>query len=145
MHIEQIATRFDDRPDPQPGDTPIAHPYRARWWLPVIGPTASCALTHLSTDTANSAWQLTAASELAAALGLGRACSTNSALIKSLMRLTQFGFGHFDIEPGHPGCDPCLTLYRTASLVPQRFTRRWPEALQQAHAIDLAELHRQTA
>ena len=38
MNIEQIAIRFTDRPSPTPGDVPIDHLYRQRWWLPIIGP-----------------------------------------------------------------------------------------------------------
>lgn len=72
MNIEQIATRFTDRPHPEPGDISIDHPYRTRWWLPIIGPTATCALTHLATDTTNSDWQITPATELAVSLGLGK-------------------------------------------------------------------------
>ena len=37
MNIEQIATRFTDRPHAEPGDVAIDHPYRARWWLPMPG------------------------------------------------------------------------------------------------------------
>jgi len=80
MNIEQIATRFTDRPNAEPGDVAIDHPYRTRWWLPVIGPTATCALTHLATDTMNSDWQLTPASELAVNLGLGKGTATHAAL-----------------------------------------------------------------
>ncbi len=145
MNIEQIATRFTDRPHPEPGDVAIDHPYRARWWLPIIGPTATCALTHLVTDTMSSDWQLTPASELAVSLGLGKGTTTNSPLIRSLLRLTRFGFGHFDIAPGESGSDPCLTLYRTIGLVPQRLTRNWPQPLQQAHATDLADMYRQAS
>ena len=46
MNIEQIAIRFTDRPYPTPGEVPIDHPYRQRWWLPIIGPTSTCLLNH---------------------------------------------------------------------------------------------------
>ena len=145
MNIEQIATRFTDRPHPEPGDVAIDHPYRAHWWLPIIGPTATCALTHLTADTVSSNWQLTPSTELAVSLGLGRGTATNSPLIRSLERLTRFGFGHFDIAPGESGSDPCLALYRTIGLVPERLTHNWPQPLRHAHAIDLAHMYRQAS
>jgi len=143
MQINLIATRFDNRADPEPGDVSLNHIYRQRWWLPIIGPTASCILSHLSSDNMSSDWRLTPATEMATALGLGKSCSTNSPLIRSLIRLTRFGFGHFDIEPGQANSDPCITIYRTVHLVPDPATRNWPEALQQDHAIALAGIYRQ--
>ncbi len=145
MNIEQIATRFTDRPHPEPGDVAIDHPYRARWWLPIIGPTATCILNHLGDLLDDSNWSVTPALELAVRLGLGKGTGTSSPLIRSLERLTRFGFGHFDIAPGEPNSDPCLTLYRTIALVPERLTRNWPQPLRLAHAIDLADMYRQAS
>jgi len=143
MNIEQIATRFTDHPAPAPGDIPIDHPYRRRWWLPIIGPTATCILNHLADSRDDPpTWSITPALDLAVILGLGKGTGRQSPLIRSLNRLTRFGFGHFDVEPSED-CDRCLTLYRTVGLVPQRLIHDWPPRLQQAHAIDLVELYRQ--
>ncbi len=143
MHIDQIATRFDNRPNPQPGDVPITHHYRQRWWLPIIGPTATCLLTHLAEAGTVDTWTLTPAAELAHALGLGNASTTNSPLIRAFRRIVLFGLGHFDIEPGDHGSDPCITIYRTVPLVPEHHTRRWPHTMRQTHAGDLAAIYRQ--
>ncbi|MBT8240902.1 MAG: hypothetical protein KJN63_06710 [Acidimicrobiia bacterium] len=143
MNIDQIATRFIDRPDPSPGDVPIDDTYRQRWWLPIIGPTATCILNHLAaSNLGTSSWQVTPAPELAVALGLGKGTGKNSSLIRSIDRLTRFAFGTWDVEPGK-SCDPCISLYRTISLVPQRSIAKWPATLRQAHAIDLADLYRE--
>ena len=48
MNIEQIAIQFTDRPHQAPGEVPIDHPYRQRWWLPIIGPTSTCLLSTTS-------------------------------------------------------------------------------------------------
>jgi len=145
MNIDQIATRFIDRPEPSPGDVAVDDTYRRRWWLPVIGPTATCVLNHLTaSDSATSSWHITPTAELAIALGLGKGTGKNSLLIRSIDRLTRFGFGYWDVEPG-PGCDPCISLYRTVGLVPQRSVAKWPTTLQQAHAIDLAARYRKAS
>ena len=144
MHIHRIATRIIDRLDHRPGDVTLDHPYRRRWWLPVIGPTATILLDHLGESTAPN-WQVHDTADLATSLGLGRGTGIHSPLIRTFDRLTRFGFGTFDIEPGHPDADPCVTLWATIGLVPERTTRSWPEAMQHAHAIDLAALHRAAA
>ena len=140
MNLEQIAIRFTDRPHPTPGDVPIDHPYRQRWWLPIIGPTSTCLLNHLATHASNDDWHLTPARTLATAIGLGKGAGKHSPLIRSLDRLTRFGFGHFDIEPNDRS-DPCITLYRTIGFPAPRLTRNWPDDLQQAHALELAEMY----
>ncbi|MFN3217674.1 MAG: hypothetical protein ACE367_14360 [Acidimicrobiales bacterium] len=48
MHIDRIAARIIDRFDHRPGDVELDHPYRHRWWLSVIGPTATVLLDHLT-------------------------------------------------------------------------------------------------
>lgn len=144
MHIEHIATRIIDRLDPRPGDVNLDHPYRRRWWLPVIGPTATVLLDHL-TDHAGTEWVIHDTVDLATSLGLGRGTGLHSPLIRSFNRIGHFGFGTFEIEPGYPDADPCITLWATIGLVPERVTRRWPTAMQHAHAIDLAALHRAAA
>lgn len=144
MHIDHIATRIIDRNDHHPGDVNLAHPYRRRWWLPIIGPTATLLLDHLTehdTDT----WTVHDTTDLATRLGLGRGTGLHSPLLRTLDRLTYFGLGTFDIAPGDPDADPCITLWATVRLVPERFTRTWPDTLQHAHAIDLAALHRAAA
>jgi len=90
---------------PSPRDVPIDHPYRRRWCLPIIGPTATCILNHLGDLDDDSNWSVTPALELAVALGLGKGTGRQSPLIRSLDRLTRFGFGHFDVKPGQ-NCDP---------------------------------------
>ena|GEM_PF-3591635 len=116
MNIDQIiATRFTDHPHQAPGDVPIDHPYRQRWWLPIIGPTSTCLLNHLATQGTNDDWHLTPTRTLATAIGLGKGTGKYSPLIRSLDRLTRFGFGHFDIEPSEQS-DPCITLYRTIGI-----------------------------
>ena len=144
MHIHQIATRLRDRHDHRPGDIHLSHPYRRRWWLPVIGPTATVLLDHLTRLDIHD-WQIHGTAELATALGLGRGAGLHSPLIRTINRLTRYGFGTFDIEPGHADSDPCFTLWSTIRLVPERTTRSWPPAMQQAHAEDLAALHRAAA
>ncbi|MCP3857538.1 MAG: hypothetical protein GY745_08515 [Actinomycetia bacterium] len=144
MHINQIATRITNRSDHRPGEVDISHPYRRRWWLPVIGPTATVLVDHLAT-VGTGDWQIHDTTELATALGLGRGTGLHSPLIRTLERLTRFGFGTFDIAPGHPHSDPCLSVWRTIGLVPERVTQGWPQAMQQAHAIDLVALHRAAA
>lgn len=143
MHIHQIATRFIDRLDHRPGDVPLAHEYRRRWWLPVIGPTATVLLDHL--DGSDNAWQVHDTLELSTALGLGRGTGIQSPLIRTFTRLTRFGFGNFDIEPADPTSDPCITVWSSIGLVPERITRGWPATMQQAHAEDLAALQRAAA
>jgi len=144
MSIEQIAVRFTDHPYPTPGDVPIDHPYRQRWWLPIIGPTATCLLNHLGQHADEDTWRLHPARTLAATIGLGRGAGKHSPLIRSLNRLTRFGFGHFDIEPGDQS-DPCITLYRTIGLPSPRLTKNWPDDMQQAHALELAEMYHQAS
>ncbi|MCP3856747.1 MAG: hypothetical protein GY698_18730 [Actinomycetia bacterium] len=95
MNIDQIATRFIDRPDSSPGDVAIDDNYRRRWWLPVIGTTATCVLNHLTAASDGTpSWQVTAAPELAVSLGLGNGNGKNSPLTRSIDRLTRFGFGY---------------------------------------------------
>ncbi len=142
MTIDHIATRFDDHPHPQPGHVTIDDPYRRRWWLPVLGPTSTCLLNHLCTKRLDGAWCTHDACELAAALGVGTGTGHGSPLMRTLKRLIRFRFGHFDIAPDQ-GPEPCLTLYRTVPLVPERYTSRWPDTLQLAHHSELAGLHRQ--
>ncbi len=144
MHIHQIATRVTDRTDHDRGDVDITHNYRRRWWLPVIGPTATVLLDHLAGPD-NDEWHVHDTIELATALGLGRGIGRHSPLIRTLERLTRFGFGSFDIEPGHADSDPCITIWNTIGLVPERITRDWPARMQQAHAEDLAALFRAAA
>ena len=78
MNIEQIAIRFSDRPYPTPGEVPIDHPYRQRWWLPIIGPTSTCLLDHLPPDAADDTWRLIPARTLAVTVGLGKGTGKNS-------------------------------------------------------------------
>ncbi len=144
MNISQIATRIVDRSDHRPGDVDLTHPYRRRWWLPVIGPTATILLDHLAQPTTTD-WQIHDTTDLATSLGLGRGTGRHSPLIRTFDRIARFGFGTFEIEPGHPDADPCITLWATIGLVPERSIRRWPQAMQQAHAIELATLHRAAA
>ena len=139
MSIDQIAVRFTNRPHPTPIEISISPPYRQRWWLPIIGPTATCLLTHLDRHTNNDNWGLLPAQDLATALGLGNGTSKRSPLIRSLHRLTQFGFGHFEIEPDDHS-DPCITLYRTTSPPPAHLTRQWPADMKHAHDLELANL-----
>ncbi len=144
MNIEQIAIRFTDRPHPTPGEVLIDHPYRQRWWLPIIGATSTCLLNHLAPQVGDDTWHLTQARTLAATVGLGKGTGKHSPLIRSLDRLTRFGFGHFDIEPSEQS-DPCLTLYRTIGLPSPRLTKNWPDDMQQAHALELAEMYHQAS
>ncbi len=145
MHIEHIATRIIDRLDHRPGDVHITHPYRRRWWLPAIGPTATVLLDHLTTTNQRTDWTIHDTVELATALGLGRGLGLHSPLIRTFDRLTRHGFATFDIEPGHADSDPALTVWTTIGLVPERTTTARPHTMQQAHAIDLAALHRALA
>ena len=93
MNIDQIATRFIDRPGPSPGDVTIHDTYRQRWWLPIIGPTATCILNHLAaTDDDTSSWNVTPTPQFAFALGLGKGTARNSPLIRSIDRLTRLRF-----------------------------------------------------
>ena len=141
----RIATRLTDRPHHRPGDVDLAHPYRRRWWLPIIGPSATVLLDHL-TDTATDDWQVHDATELAIRLGLGTRHRTPLPTDPHLSTgSSRFGFGHFDIEPGDPDADPCLTLWTTIGLVPERSTRRWPDPMRRAHASDLEALHQPAA
>ncbi len=143
MTIERIATRFVNHPYPKTSHVPIEGQYRKRWWLPVVGPTATCLLDLLADDI-DSSWRTHQAVELSAALGLGARTGASSPLIRTMNRLTQFGVGEFDIAPGE-GPEPCLSVYRTVPLIPQRSIAKWPEALQVAHGIDLAERYRQAS
>ncbi|MFN3217672.1 MAG: hypothetical protein ACE367_14350 [Acidimicrobiales bacterium] len=140
MHHTRIATRLTDRPHPTPTDIDIAHPYRRRWWLPIIGPSATVLLDHL-THTATDHWQVHDATELAIRLGLGKGTGRHSPLIRTCDRLVTFGFGRYDIEPGDPTAEPCLTIWTTTSIVTERSTRRWPEPMRRAHTADLEALH----
>ncbi|GJM36710.1 MAG: hypothetical protein DHS20C19_00770 [Acidimicrobiales bacterium] len=143
MHIPHIATRFIDRTDPRPGDVHIGHPYRRLWWLPV-GPTATVLLDHLAAEPSD-AWMVHNTLELGTTIGLGKGTGIQSPLIRTFSRLDRFGFGTFDIEPSHPDSDPCISLWSSVGLVPERITRQWPMSMQQAHAVDLAALHRAAA
>lgn len=79
MNIDHIATSLIDRANHSPGDVPLDHPYRQRWWLPIIGPSATCILDHLATsDESPSSWKVTPALELATAIGLGKGTGRNS-------------------------------------------------------------------
>ena len=91
MHIEHIATRIIDRRDPQPGDVPIDHPYRPRWWLPVIGPTATILAYTFARNTAptGTVWEI---GPLAQRVGLA---GNRSRLWSSLDRLDLFGVARF--------------------------------------------------
>lgn len=143
MHIPHIATRFIDRSDHRLGDVGIEQPYRRRWWLPVIGPTATVLLDHLANESGG--WTVHDTVELGTSLGLGKGTGIQSPMIRTFTRLDRCSFGTFDIEPGHPDADPCISLWSTVGLVPERITRHWPASMQHAHAVDLAALHRAVA
>ena len=127
-----------------PATSPSTTPTGAAGGSPSSAPPPpSSSTTSPTIDTHD--WQIHDTADLATHLGLGRGSGLHSPLIRTFDRLTRFGFGTFDIEPGHPDADPCITLWSTIGLVPERTTRSWPEAMQQAHAIDLAALHRAAA
>ncbi len=143
MNIPQIAVTFADRNSRHPGDINITHPYRRRWWLPVIGPTATVLLDHLS-DHDPGHWQIYNTAELATTLGLSAATGLNSPLLRTFHRLVRFGFATFDIEPGQTSSGACLTAWNTTRLVPEYHTRKWAPTIQDAHLQDLAAIHRAT-
>lgn len=146
MLFDRIAVRLIDRPCHRPGDLPVSHPYRRRWWLPAIGPTATVLLDYLApVDAEIGVWQIYSTVDLTTAIGIGKPHKLDSSLVRTFDRLVRYRFGTYDIEPGHDGVEPCISLYATVHLVPESRTCRWSGTLQENHAVDLANLHRSSA
>jgi len=111
---------------------PISHPYRSRWWLPVIGPTATC-LLDLIANSPHGQWRTLYIDELANALGIGYKKSHRQ-LTSTLNRIVHFDLAYYEVEPGHPDSPICITIYNTVPTVSERHTRHWNPTIQQQHA-----------
>jgi hypothetical protein len=100
--------------------------YTEMFWLPIIGPTATLALRRLCrwTDESPNGFRVTR-ENLAVTLGLGKATSRNSSLIRTLVRLVDFGFARR--EGDH------LAVRRVVPVVPPRLTERFPVGLANRH------------
>jgi hypothetical protein len=100
--------------------------YPEMFWLPIIGPTATLALRRLGrwTDESPNGFRVTR-ENLAATLGLGRATSRNSSLIRTLTRLVDFGFARRDGDH--------LAVRRVVPVVPTRLAERFPVGLAHRH------------
>ena len=100
--------------------------YTEMFWLPVIGPTATLALRRLCrwTDESPNGFRVTL-DNLAATLGLGKATSRNSSLVRTLTRLVDFGFARRE--------DDNFAVRHTVPIVPARLTERFPTGLAHRH------------
>ena len=130
---------FPDPPAPPEGTieiwyvtAPFPHPigghYVERFWLPVLGPTATLLLRRIASDyTACSPriqhYRRLDRADLAHALGLG---TTSAKLERTLDRLTNFDVAHCDAGGRY-------TIPSHLPDVPRRHQRRWPDALRAEH------------
>ena len=113
-------------------DRPVLYPagsgYVERYWLPVLGPSATWALRRLG-PLAASAGPLVrylSLADLAAELGLGSADGANSRVRVALLRLIRFGVA----------ASPAPTVLLVAPSVPPigpGSLRRLPAYLQESH------------
>lgn len=100
--------------------------YTEMFWLPVIGPTATLALRRLCrwTDESPNGFRVSL-ENLAVTLGLGKATSRNSSLIRTMARLSDFGFACREGDN--------FAVRRVVPIVPARFTERFPVGLANRH------------
>ena len=100
--------------------------YTEMFWLPIIGPTATLALRRLCrwTDESPNGFRVTR-ENLAVTLGLGKATSRNSSLIRTLVRLVDFGFARRE--------DDQFAVRRVVPVVPARLADRFPLGLASRH------------
>ena len=100
--------------------------YTEMFWLPIIGPTATLALRRLCrwTDESPNGFRVSP-ENLAATLGLGKATSRNSSLIRTLARLVDFGFARREEDN--------LAVRRVVPVVPNRLAARFPVGLATRH------------
>ena len=111
---------------------PFPHPvdghYVERFWLPVLGPTATLLLRRIATDHTPSSphhhrYLSFPLDELAAGLGLG---SGTAKLRRTLHRLVRYEIVHQDPDGRY-------TIPSHLPDVPDRYQYRWPESLQAEH------------
>ncbi len=138
MQHQDIAIRFAPNPNPHELDIPLSHHYRRRWWLPQLGPTATCLLNYVDNDR-HDQWRIHRIDELTTHLGIGYRRNCHQ-LHRTMTRLVDHGFGHFDVEPGDPTSPACITFYTTVRPVPHRISSRWPETLYAQHQEALNHL-----
>ena len=99
--------------------------YVERFWLPILGPTATWILRR-SADVFDAFPHGTTVdlADMAATLGLSFAAGKNSPFVRSLQRCVMFGFA----QPTHAHADG-LAVRRVAPPLPQRFVQRLPPSL----------------
>ena len=144
MQITTIGLQLGPNPVRATGDQHIGSDYVARWWLPVLGPTATLIMCTVARDIDRyrHGWRIVAPWELSEPLGLGaNNVGKNSPLIRSMDRLARFGRARWEAPPTATP-EPRLTIFETVQLVPARITQRWTGPLQHAHTKALAELAR---
>jgi hypothetical protein len=105
----------------------VRSPYVERFYMPVLGPTATFVARRLALELDASDGQPIDVNlpELASCLGLTYSHGRSSPFSKALQRLVKFGVAH--------QTDTGLALRIRWPDVAHRHTRRWPERLQQEH------------
>ena len=142
--ITRIGIRLGANPVRALGDTPLGSEYLTRWWLPVLGPSATWLLHHIArdADSYRDTWRYHTPTELAAPVGLGTNGGINGPLIRSLDRINRFRCGRWVLTPRDSQGEPLLTIYDTVNLVPEPIARSWPDPMRKAHAAHLASIAR---
>ena len=137
MHITRIATRFIDRPT-----TPHRRRNRPPLPAPLVAPRHRTIRHRPPRPPQRRPCQRVDGPRRRRTrhrLGLGKGTGRQSPMIRTFTRLDRYRFGPYDIEPGHPDADPCISLWSTVGLVPERITRHWPASMQHAHSIDSSQ------
>ena len=148
MNIERIGIRLGANPIRAVGDVALNDNYVTRWWLPVLGPSATWYLQYFARNEANyrTGWRFQTPAELAEPLGLSAGTGVNSPVLRTLDRLIRFRHARWIVAPRtSQDNDPLLTIFDTLSLVPHTITLRWSTGMQAEHSADLARMAKQTA
>ncbi len=104
---------------------PIDGAYAEKYWLPVLGPTATWMARRLASSLADGPVTVDVA-ELGAAIGVGGSTSVNCPLMRALGRLLRFGVVREGVD-----------VYEVRTMlgpVPKSQLRRLPASMQTDHA-----------
>lgn len=131
--------RIAELPDPvvQAAGFHARTEYVERYWLPVLGPSATFALRVL-TERLDDGIHRVPLAELARELGLGNGTSRTSPVVHTLARLVSFHLA--DVQ-----WNDTLTVRRYVPPLSSRHRIRLPQHLQARHARDYEALDREAA
>lgn len=104
---------------------PVDGCYAEKYWLPVLGPTATWMARRLASSLADDAVTLDMA-ELGSALGVGIGTGANCPLVRALARLCRFGVAR--------DLDDSYQVRTMLGPVPRSQLKRLPAALQSDHS-----------